>query len=136
LNASPSVQSSETCPPDLNKFSYSSKAIHGYFLFTVQPAHIKGSFFFLSLGLLKGPTLTQRVIGQMMMFRPYVNYHFKCTKAFTHYRMRTTADGWVQVLNRAKPDRPTTSLYYFIFRFKMICLGIRTITGKLIRGKK
>lgn len=115
LNACPTVQSSaatETVPADiLNNFPNVKKGnVDGYFLFAIQPRHYAGNN-------------AQKVIGQLLVFRAYLNYHFKCTKAFTHYRMMTTCKEWVQVLNRAKPERAQAK-------------GTRTITGKKIIEKK
>lgn len=36
-------------------------------------------------------------------FRTYIMYHIKATKTYLHMRMRKRVNGWMQVLNRAKP---------------------------------
>jgi len=43
-------------------------------------------------------------ITNVLMFRDYLLYHIKCTKAFMHTRMRSRVVSLLQVLNRAKPD--------------------------------
>jgi len=40
----------------------------------------------------------------VLMFRDYLLYHIKCTKAFMHTRMRSRCASLLLVLNRAKPD--------------------------------
>jgi len=80
------------CPKDLEQFEFNKIGIDGYFLFTVQPRHYKDA------------NVKSKIVGQLMMFRTYLDYHFKCTKAFTHYRMRYCHDNLVQVINRAKGE--------------------------------
>lgn len=40
----------------------------------------------------------------MQLFRDYLHYHIKCSKAYMHSRMRTRVAEFLKVLNRAKPD--------------------------------
>ncbi|KAK2962223.1 putative arp2/3 complex 34 kDa subunit [Blattamonas nauphoetae] len=91
LNACPGAVSSEKIPADLSSFEFRDAGINGYIIFTFQTRHFKTD------------ALKEKAIAQLMMFRPYLAYHFKCTKAFTHYRMRSFHTELVQVLNRAKP---------------------------------
>lgn len=92
LSSCPTAISSEGCPKDIEQFDFRRIGIDGYFLFTVHPRHYSP------------PGMKERIIAQLMLFRPYLDYHFKCAKAFTHYRMRTCHDNLVQVLNRAKGE--------------------------------
>jgi actin related protein 2/3 complex subunit 2 len=52
--------------------------------------------------------LREKVIDQLQMFRNYLHYHIKCSKAYMHSRMRTRVSEFLKVLNRAKPERQTT----------------------------
>jgi len=45
-----------------------------------------------------------RVINNLEIFRDYLHYHIKCTKALLHMRMRNRVDALLQLLNRAKPS--------------------------------
>merc|ERR1712216_687708 len=52
----------------------------------------------------KGP-MAEKSVSALCMFRNYLHYHIKASKAFMHMRMRKRADDLLQVLNRAKPPR-------------------------------
>jgi hypothetical protein len=39
------------------------------------------------------------------MFRDYLHYHIKASKAYMHSRMRIRVDSFLKVLNRAKPEK-------------------------------
>ncbi|XP_077978301.1 actin-related protein 2/3 complex subunit 2-like [Glandiceps talaboti] len=43
-------------------------------------------------------------IDHIHIFRDYLHYHIKCSKAYIHSRMRAKAADFVKVLNRARPD--------------------------------
>ncbi|XP_065896656.1 actin-related protein 2/3 complex subunit 2-A-like [Dysidea avara] len=38
-------------------------------------------------------------------FRDYLHYHIKCSKAYLHSRMRARTTAFLQVLNRARPEK-------------------------------
>lgn len=38
------------------------------------------------------------------MFRDYLHYHIKCSKAYIHSRLRRRVAEFLKVLNRAKPE--------------------------------
>jgi len=44
----------------------------------------------------------QRTIDNIQLFRNYLHYHIKCSKAYMHTRMRLRVEELLQVLNRAK----------------------------------
>jgi len=44
----------------------------------------------------------QHTIDMVHMFRDYLHYHIKCSKAYMHTRMRLRTESLLQVLNRAK----------------------------------
>lgn len=50
------------------------------------------------------PTVAADSITQIQLFRDYLHYHIKCSKAYMHSRMRTRVAEFLKVLNRAKPD--------------------------------
>jgi len=43
-----------------------------------------------------------QTIDAIMLFRNYLMYHIKCSKAYMHTRMRSRTEALLQVLNRAK----------------------------------
>jgi actin related protein 2/3 complex subunit 2 len=43
-----------------------------------------------------------KTIDTIHLFRNYLHYHIKCSKAFLHTRMRLRVEELLQVLNRAK----------------------------------
>eukprot|EP00771_Trimastix_marina_P003691 gnl/Trimastix_PCT/503.p1 GENE.gnl/Trimastix_PCT/503~~gnl/Trimastix_PCT/503.p1 ORF type:complete len:319 (-),score=71.53 gnl/Trimastix_PCT/503:127-1083(-) len=50
------------------------------------------------------PELAKNLFGQLSLFRGYLHYHIKCTKAYIHQRMRNTFRALYQTLNRARPE--------------------------------
>ncbi|KAL6070960.1 Actin-related protein 2/3 complex subunit 2 [Balamuthia mandrillaris] len=60
---------------------------------------------FVSFALFKGhtqPVQREKVIDMIHLFRDYLHYHIKCSKAYLHTRMRNRVESLLQVLNRAK----------------------------------
>jgi len=47
-------------------------------------------------------TRRQHTIDMIHLFRDYLHYHIKCSKAYMHTRMRLRTEALLQVLNRAK----------------------------------
>nr|CAD7411655.1 unnamed protein product [Timema poppensis] len=47
-------------------------------------------------------------INLIHMFRDYLHYHIKCSKAYIHSRMRAKASDFLKVLNRARPEPKVT----------------------------
>jgi len=45
-----------------------------------------------------------RTINLVQIFRNYLHYHIKCSKAYLHDRMRSRVESWLQVINRARPE--------------------------------
>jgi len=79
---------------------------------------------FVSFALFKGhlnEPIRSRVIDTVMMFRDYLHYHIKCSKAYLHTRMRLRVESLLQVLNRAKMKNPET---------KKTTMGGKTFTRK------
>jgi len=47
-------------------------------------------------------------INLIHMFRHYLHYHIKCSKAYIHSRMRSKTSEFLKVLNRARPENKST----------------------------
>ncbi|XP_017469220.1 PREDICTED: actin-related protein 2/3 complex subunit 2 isoform X1 [Rhagoletis zephyria] len=47
-------------------------------------------------------------INLIHMFRDYLHYHIKCSKAYIHSRMRAKTSDFLKVLNRARPETKST----------------------------
>ena len=61
-------------------------------------------------------------ISNIQLFRDYLHYHIKCSKAYLHSRMRARVAAFLQVLNRAKQEKPETerrTITYVIILFQM-----------------
>lgn len=43
-------------------------------------------------------------ISRIQLFRDYLHYHIKCSKAYMHSRMRYRVAEFLKILNRAKPE--------------------------------
>jgi len=52
------------------------------------------------------PKRRAETINSMLMFRDYLHYHIKCSKAYLHERMRNRVTSLLQVMNRAKIPPP------------------------------
>lgn len=61
-------------------------------------------------------------INLIHMFRDYLHYHIKCSKAYIHSRMRAKTSDFLKVLNRARPEPKITEK--------------KTITGKTFIRKE
>lgn len=48
----------------------------------------------------------ENTVNLMLIFRDYLHYHIKCSKAYIHQRMRDRVDTLLQILNRAKQVVP------------------------------
>ncbi|PKY46355.1 P34-Arc-domain-containing protein [Rhizophagus irregularis] len=64
----------------------------GYVTFVLFPRHFA-----------KGD-VREKTISQIQLFRDYLHYHIKCSKAYMHSRMRARVQEFLKVLNRAKPE--------------------------------
>ncbi|CAG8589835.1 783_t:CDS:2 [Diversispora eburnea] len=70
----------------------------GYVTFVLFPRHfVKGE-------------VRDKTISQIQLFRDYLHYHIKCSKAYMHSRMRARVQEFLKVLNRAKPDLPRKTM--------------------------
>ncbi|RUS16187.1 Arp2/3 complex, 34 kd subunit p34-Arc-domain-containing protein [Endogone sp. FLAS-F59071] len=64
----------------------------GYVTFVIFPRH-----------LVRGD-VREETISRIQIFRDYLHYHIKCSKAYLHSRMRARVTEFLKVLNRAKPE--------------------------------
>ncbi|KAK4048637.1 Arp complex subunit [Microbotryomycetes sp. JL201] len=64
----------------------------GYVTFVLFPRHFAT------------PEVASASITQIQLFRDYLHYHIKCSKAYIHSRLRHRVAEFLKVLNRAKPD--------------------------------
>ncbi|KAI0648876.1 actin-like protein ARPC2 [Trametes meyenii] len=74
----------------------------GYVTFVLFPRHFAN------------PDVANTTITHIQLFRDYLHYHIKCSKAYMHSRMRHRVSEFQKVLNRAKTevavvDRKTAS---------------------------
>ena len=53
------------------------------------------------------PQTRDNTINLIHMFRDYLHYHIKCSKAYIHSRMRAKTSDFLKVLNRARPEPKT-----------------------------
>ncbi|RKO87681.1 actin-related protein 2/3 complex subunit 2 [Blyttiomyces helicus] len=65
----------------------------GYVTFVLFPRHFAGG-------------AAAEAISRIQLFRDYLHYHIKASKAYMHSRMRARVDSFLKVLNRAKPEQP------------------------------
>lgn len=63
----------------------------------------------------------QSTINRIQLFRDYLHYHIKCSKAYMHSRMRHRVAEFLKILNRAKPEVATQER--------------RTATGRTFRSR-
>ncbi|WFD25462.1 Arp complex subunit [Malassezia nana] len=64
----------------------------GYVTFVLFPRHFAH------------PDVRFTTISHIQLFRDYLHYHIKCSKAYMHSRMRSRVSEFLKVLNRAKPE--------------------------------
>ena len=68
----------------------------GYVTFVLFPRHFGNA------------EIAAATISQTQLFRDYLHYHIKCSKAYMHSRMRFRVTEFQKVLNRAKTEVATT----------------------------
>ncbi|TPX38350.1 hypothetical protein SmJEL517_g00178 [Synchytrium microbalum] len=66
----------------------------GYVTFVLFPRHFAT------------PEAREKCVSLIELFRDYLHYHIKASKAYMHSRMRARVDSFLKVLNRAKPEAP------------------------------
>src|SRR5258708_2909505 len=68
----------------------------GYVTFVLFPRHFANKL------------IASATISHIQLFRDYLHYHIKCSKAYMHSRMRHRVSEFQKVLNRAKTEVATT----------------------------
>ncbi|KAG5647910.1 hypothetical protein DXG03_007834 [Asterophora parasitica] len=68
----------------------------GYVTFVLFPRHFTNA------------TVASTTISHIQLFRDYLHYHIKCSKAYMHSRMRHRVAEFQKVLNRAKTEVAAT----------------------------
>lgn len=68
----------------------------GYVTFVLFPRHFANA------------ATASSTISHIQLFRDYLHYHIKCSKAYMHSRMRHRVTEFQKVLNRAKTEVATT----------------------------
>ncbi|XP_038045275.1 actin-related protein 2/3 complex subunit 2-like [Patiria miniata] len=63
----------------------------GYITFVLEPRHTNRK-------------ARDNTINLIHLFRDYLHYHIKCSKAYIHTRMRARTSEFLKVLNRARPE--------------------------------
>ncbi|KAI6175589.1 Arp2/3 complex 34 kDa subunit [Aphelenchoides bicaudatus] len=95
----------------------------GYITFVLFPRHTKGA-------------ARDNTINLIHLFRVYLHYHIKCSKAYLHSRMRQKTKEFLTVMNRARPEVKTekkTITYYYstvIIMVMSITLTARQYVGQ------
>lgn len=64
----------------------------GYITFVLEPRHTNAK-------------TRAKTIDLIHIFRDYLHYHIKCSKAYIHSRMRARTSDFLKVLNRARPEQ-------------------------------
>ena len=95
VRTAPPVSYTKEPPGELAGTSFNFKLdAAGFISFALEERHVKGAAKEKAITLLTG-------------FRNYLHYHIKCSKTYLHMRMRKRVVGWLQVLNRARPEIET-----------------------------
>ncbi|BEJ12660.1 hypothetical protein CspHIS471_0211200 [Cutaneotrichosporon sp. HIS471] len=81
----------------------------GYVTFILAPRHFAN------------PAQAFSTISHIQLFRDYLHYHIKCSKAYMQSRMRFRVAEFLKVLNRAKPESEEKER--------------RTVTGRTFRSR-
>jgi len=69
----------------------------GYITFVLFPRHTNTK-------------VRDNTIDLIHLFRNYLHYHIKCSKAYIHSRMRAKTADFLKILNRAKPETKSNPL--------------------------
>lgn len=72
-------------------------------MFTLEPGN-KALVTFVLLEKHTNMDARGRTIDLILMFRQYIQYHVKCSKAYIHCRMRNRTQEFLRVLDRAIPE--------------------------------
>ncbi|KAJ8095209.1 Arp complex subunit [Marasmius tenuissimus] len=93
IQNAPQVLYSNRDPPlEIRHLNLQKSEDIGYVTFVLFPRHFSN------------PAVAATTISQVQLFRDYLHYHIKCSKAYMHSRMRHRAAEFQKVLNRAKQE--------------------------------
>lgn len=94
IRSAPSVSFSQKDPPgELSGLNVAMGENNGFVSFSLFAEQL-------------APKNREATIDHMLIFRDYLHYHIKCSKAYLHTRMRSRVASLLQVLNRAKQPLP------------------------------
>eukprot|EP00002_Diphylleia_rotans_P006524 TRINITY_DN15891_c0_g1_i1.p1 TRINITY_DN15891_c0_g1~~TRINITY_DN15891_c0_g1_i1.p1 ORF type:complete len:293 (-),score=67.41 TRINITY_DN15891_c0_g1_i1:255-1133(-) len=99
----------DTCPRVQNSPSVSYSKVPPGELKALNVAEGE-SIGFVSMVLFKRQLEASQIentVANLLLFRDYLHYHIKCSKAYMHSRMRTRVETLLKVLNRAKQESET-----------------------------
>jgi len=92
LGAAPPCTFAQQPPPELKEFGVTAPTKKlGFATFAVLKSHLENN-------------RKERIVTVMQMFRNYLSYHIKCSKAYFHSRMRARVVSLLKILNRAKVE--------------------------------
>lgn len=92
-HTSPQVIFSHRDPPlELRETDAKTGDNIGYITFVLFPRHTNQH-------------VRENTINLIHIFRDYLHYHIKCSKAYIHCRMRAKTAEFLKVLNRARPEK-------------------------------
>lgn len=96
-HTSPQVLFSHRDPPmELKNTDARTGDNIGYITFVLFPRHTNKH-------------VRDNTINLIHIFRDYLHYHIKCSKAYIHSRMRAKSAEFLKVLNRARPERKSNA---------------------------
>ena len=97
IQNAPQVLYSNRDPPlEIRHLNLQRSEDIGYVTFVLFPRHFSN------------PSVAAATISHVQLFRDYLHYHIKCSKAYMHSRMRHRAAEFQKVLNRAKQENIST----------------------------
>ncbi|KIY53001.1 P34-Arc-domain-containing protein [Fistulina hepatica ATCC 64428] len=97
IQTAPQVLYSNRDPPlEIRHLNLRSSEDMGYVTFILFPRHFAN------------PTIAANTISHIQLFKDYLHYHIKCSKAYMHSRMRHRVAEFQKILNRAKTEVATT----------------------------
>jgi actin related protein 2/3 complex, subunit 2 len=91
-NAPQVLYSSKEPPLEIRHLNLQATEDIGYVTFILFPRHFSK------------PAIAEATISHIQLFRDYLHYHIKCSKAYMHSRMRHRVAEFQKVLNRAKQE--------------------------------
>lgn len=93
IQTAPQVLYSAKEPPlEIRHLNLPATEDIGYVTFILFPRHFNK------------PAQASETISHIQLFRDYLHYHIKCSKAYMHSRMRHRVAEFQKVLNRAKQE--------------------------------